>query len=367
MRKYDTAERRWEGVGPYYAMFPTAFADEVVGRYTSPGDLVLDPFAGRGTTVFSAAWQGRHGIGVEINPVGWVYAASKLRPASEESVARRLREIGESARDYCAGSDALPEFFHVCFSKAVLAFLACAREVLDWRESDVDRTLMATLLIYMHGKWGAALSNQMRQTKAMAPDYAVRWWKEREMSPPEVDPVEFLAARIRWRYAKGVPNVMPSEMYLGNSEEYLSQICHEVRRQRKTVRLLFTSPPYFGLANYHYDQWLRLWLLGGQPTARRQPGFQDIKGRFENAERYTSLLRNVFSAAGETVAKRSTIYVRTGAAARTFTTTFDVLREVFPRHSIERIAQPYSRPTQTRLFGDKGRKPGEIDLVLRRA
>ena len=29
-RRYDTAASRWEGLGPYYAMFPTAFADGVV-------------------------------------------------------------------------------------------------------------------------------------------------------------------------------------------------------------------------------------------------------------------------------------------------------------------------------------------------
>lgn len=29
-RNYDTAARRWAGVGPYYAMFSVSFADNVV-------------------------------------------------------------------------------------------------------------------------------------------------------------------------------------------------------------------------------------------------------------------------------------------------------------------------------------------------
>jgi DNA modification methylase len=94
-KTYQTAARRWEGVGPYYAMFPTDFADRVVAKYTKPGDTVLDPFAGRGTAVFSAAHQGRRGLGIEINPVGWVYAKTKLGPAPRDAVARRLRELGE--------------------------------------------------------------------------------------------------------------------------------------------------------------------------------------------------------------------------------------------------------------------------------
>jgi len=40
MGHYDTAARRWQGVGPYYAMFPTSFADSVIAGYSRPGDIV---------------------------------------------------------------------------------------------------------------------------------------------------------------------------------------------------------------------------------------------------------------------------------------------------------------------------------------
>src|SRR6059058_5476744 len=92
--KYETAESRWAGVGPYYAMFPVEFADHVIQKYTSFGDTVLDPFAGRGTAIFSAAVKGRHGMGVEVNPVGWVYSQAKLHPANHDDVIERVRQIG---------------------------------------------------------------------------------------------------------------------------------------------------------------------------------------------------------------------------------------------------------------------------------
>ena len=47
---------------------------------------------------------------------------------------------------------------------------------------------MALILVYLHGKHDASLSNQMRQTKAMAPRYAVNWWRERGLRPPSLDP-----------------------------------------------------------------------------------------------------------------------------------------------------------------------------------
>lgn len=47
--------------------FPRALPDRFIRQYTNPGDLVLDPFAGVGTTVRVAAELGRRAIGFEID------------------------------------------------------------------------------------------------------------------------------------------------------------------------------------------------------------------------------------------------------------------------------------------------------------
>ena len=54
-RNFETAVGRWARMGPYYAMFPVDFAFRVVDRYARSNAPVLDPFAGRGTSVFAAA------------------------------------------------------------------------------------------------------------------------------------------------------------------------------------------------------------------------------------------------------------------------------------------------------------------------
>ena len=38
---FATPEARWARLGPYYAMFPFRFAQDAIGRFTHPGDLVL--------------------------------------------------------------------------------------------------------------------------------------------------------------------------------------------------------------------------------------------------------------------------------------------------------------------------------------
>lgn len=362
-KTFGTAAKRWEGIGPYYAMFPICFADAVIEEHTSVGDTVLDPFVGRGTAIFSAAALGRRGLGIEISPVGWVYARAKLSPAPLEHVEERLLEIVEQSSKYTKQARSLPKFFKKCFSPAVRRFLLAARDGLDWRRRTCDRTLMAILLVYLHGKEGQALSNQMRQTKAMSPHYAIKWWDENGTKPPYLDPIEFMQKRIRWRYAKGVVQADESRVFLGNSISVLPQLercLHEDKMPK--AKLLLTSPPYFGVTNYHYDQWLRLWLLGFETEAYVARG--PYRGRFTNPVYYRSLLKKVFCRAARVVADDAVIYVRTSKDEFTKEATLEAMREAFPKKLLVEKYQPFRKPTQTHLFGDKTPKAGEVDLML---
>lgn len=50
------------------AIFPIALAKDHVASWSNPGDVVLDPFAGSGTTLKAAKELGRRFVGIEINP-----------------------------------------------------------------------------------------------------------------------------------------------------------------------------------------------------------------------------------------------------------------------------------------------------------
>jgi DNA modification methylase len=51
--------------GPSYIRFPLELAELVIGTYSEPGDWVLDPFCGFGTTVVGAQRLGRYAVGFE--------------------------------------------------------------------------------------------------------------------------------------------------------------------------------------------------------------------------------------------------------------------------------------------------------------
>lgn len=367
--KYSCAAGRWAGMGPYYAMFPAAFADRVITRYSKLGDTVLDPFAGRGTTLFSAAASGRGAVGVEVNPVGWVYGETKLNPAPKDRVLARIKEIEARASRHSTHATDLPPFFRHCYCAEVLAFLVCARKLLDWRGSEIDRTAMAFLLVHLHGKSADSLSNQMRQTKAMSPQYSIDWWKSRGLTAPQIKPSAFFEKKLEWRYCKGRPVISESLMVLGDSSKVLDGLESKLKETGLAkASLMLTSPPYFGITNYHYDQWIRLWLLGGPPTDRRTPTQYKGKyqGKFANLEVYEGLLERVFTRSVALLRKDAIIYVRTDWREPTVSITRDALKKAFPSHELKRLNRPLKEQTktQTQLFGHHAPRRGEVDFIL---
>src|SRR3989304_3672614 len=67
--------------------FPESLAREVIEFFTRRGETVLDPMVGTGSTLLACLESGRHGIGLELNPVyadlarGRVEEALRLNPA----------------------------------------------------------------------------------------------------------------------------------------------------------------------------------------------------------------------------------------------------------------------------------------------
>jgi hypothetical protein len=114
---------RWLRLGPWYAMFPVEFAHETIQTHSKPGDCVLDPFMGRGTSLISAIALGRHATGIEIDPVAWVYASTKTNPASLSRVLARLEQLRILTPTFKVKKQ-LPEFFTWAFHPDVLQFSA---------------------------------------------------------------------------------------------------------------------------------------------------------------------------------------------------------------------------------------------------
>jgi hypothetical protein len=71
----------------YPARMSPEFAREVITHFSEPGDTVLDPFMGGGTTLVEALAHGRRGLGVDLNPLAAFVATVKTTPLSARDAA----------------------------------------------------------------------------------------------------------------------------------------------------------------------------------------------------------------------------------------------------------------------------------------
>ena len=92
----------------YLASFPASLAHAFIARYTRPGDVVLDPFSGRGTTPLQACAEGRVGAGNDLNPFAQILtAAIRLYVAKSDGEERTFRPIGREVTEPLTATELL--------------------------------------------------------------------------------------------------------------------------------------------------------------------------------------------------------------------------------------------------------------------
>ena len=348
----NTAEHRWYGLGRYYAMFPAPFVTRAVTTFTAPGDVVLDPFSGRGNAPFVAAALGRPAVAVDIQPVAWLFTAAKLLPARQpKRVLARVRAIGRAVRPVDRRSRS--RFETMAWAPDVRGFLKAARRELDWRHSRVDRTLMAFVALHMQDSYSKGLSNRFSPTVAHSASYAVRWWTARGLlTPPATDPVAFLTDRIERRYAFGLPAMAPSKPFLGDARVKLAQL------RPCRAKLLITSPPYHDVTDYWNDHWIRLWILG-EPLRKNWRRTQ----KHTNLREYRSLMTTVFLRAKRHLRDDGVVLVRCGAKERTAEACEQAIRDAWPTKRVLSRRTQVERRGVASGYGHGEKTVEEIDIV----
>ena len=277
----------------YLASFPASLVHAFIARYSRPGDVVLDPFSGRGTAPLQAAAEGRIGIGNDLNPLAYVLTAAKLEPATSAETRTRLaalrlawaadapawlalaeRAINRpghpSAFVPAAGSGAgpdartesLPDEVALAFHPRTLGQLLLVRSHLRL-DDRTDRFLAGALAGVLHGKTPSYLSTIMPNTFSMAPRYVRDFVARSGYEPPERDVFDALSAKLDRLYRQPLPPTTGVAL-LGDARTagHRARTALRARGLPDRVRLVITSPPYMRVLKYGYYNWLRTWLLG---------------------------------------------------------------------------------------------------------
>lgn len=247
----------------YRACFKPSLPAFFIERLSRPGDVVCDPFMGRGTTVLEAVLRGRVGYGNDVNPLSAMLVRPRLLPPSPAAVRARLDAL-DLAWDGPLDDDLLV-FFHpqtlrdLCALRGHLLARA-ASGALD----AVDEWIRMVAVNRLTGHSAGFFS-----VYTMPPNQAVSVAAQRKINarrnqtPPRRDVRAILWKKTRalladvpalWRDA-AAPLAACSQLSTGTASDLRAFATG-------SVQLVVTSPPFLDVVQYADDNWLRCWFCG---------------------------------------------------------------------------------------------------------
>ncbi|MGH8634416.1 MAG: DNA methyltransferase [Burkholderiales bacterium] len=247
----------------YRACFKPQLPAYFIERLTQEGDVVYDPFSGRGTTAIEAALRGRSVIANDVNPLSAVLTRPRLELPSIADIDARLRSLRFAARPR-SGLD-LSMFFHPDTEYEILGLREYLYRRLQSGEEDAaDRwiRMVATNRLTGHSP-GFFSVYTLPPNQAVSPDDQVRI-NARLRQEPEYRDIRALirkksmqlqgrlSAADRWRLRATAPGACLLQKEAAATPEIASG----------SVQLTVTSPPFLDVVQYARDNWLRCWFNG---------------------------------------------------------------------------------------------------------
>ncbi|GBC96453.1 hypothetical protein HRbin16_02257 [bacterium HR16] len=252
----------------YRACFKPQLPRFFIDLFTQPGDVVYDPFMGRGTTLLESALMGRIPYGCDVNPLSDILTRPRLNPPRLPHVAHRLGEIDLSR------CENYPQELEVFYHPDTLTEICALREYLLEREragelDEVDRWIRMVAVNRLTGH-----SKGFFSVYTLPPNQAVSIESQRKINerlkqtPPRRDVREIILRKsksllhdVNEAVRRQLALVAPRTLLLTRQAHDTPEIPDE------SVLLVVTSPPFLDVVDYTQDNWLRCWFCGIDPQS----------------------------------------------------------------------------------------------------
>ena len=252
----------------YRACFKPQLPRFFIDRFTAPGDVVYDPFMGRGTTVIEAALAGRTPAGCDINPLSAMLAQPRLSPPTADEVEHRLASL-----DLSFGVS-YPKELEAFYHPDTLREICALREYLLARDSrgsldGVDRWIRMVAVNRLTGHSPGFFSvYTLPPNQATSVDAQLKINARRNQVPPRRNVRALILAKTRSLLADCDAATRATLLRTANRAVLLTRPARSTPRLKgNSVSLVVTSPPFLDVVNYAGDNWLRGWFCGIDTSA----------------------------------------------------------------------------------------------------
>ena len=272
----------------YRACFKAELPAWFIERYTNPGDVVYDPFSGRGTTVVQASLSGRRFIGNDLNPLSRIIAEPRISPPPLSAIERRIHEIVLDGDLGLHREEDEPEV-DVFFNQQTLKEIRNLRMYLqDRRTSGEEDGLDAWIRMVATNRL-TGHSPGFFSVYTLPPNQATTPQRQRTINQKysndfsQYRDVKQIIRQKSRSLLKEFPNgfIGMGGVFLTCSADDTPQI------PDGCVNLIVTSPPFLNNVQYDKDNWLRTWFnnlntgeLSGQLSQTASlTAWQELMGR----------------------------------------------------------------------------------------
>jgi hypothetical protein len=252
----------------YRACFKPQLPRFFIQRLTEPGDVVYDPFMGRGTTVVETALLNRIPRGCDINPLSVFLTKPRLEPPS-------VRQVDEwfDAIDW-RDQDEFPEDLLVFYHPETLREICALKKFLLRKKADgaldnVDRWIWMVGLNRLTGHSPGFFS-----VYTLPPNQAVSFQAQqkinadRNQKPPRRNVAKSISKKTSQLLSDCGHKVRESLTAIAKEAILLTADSSSTPQIGSgTVSLIVTSPPFLDVVDYASDNWLRCWFIGVDPEA----------------------------------------------------------------------------------------------------
>lgn len=255
----------------YRACFKPQLPRFFIERLTQPGEIVYDPFMGRGTTPIETALLNRIPFGNDINPLSLTLTRPRLRPPTLDQVAARLSEI--NLTDHDEFPEDLLVFYH---PETLREICALKKYFLKRRDAErgasldaIDDWLCMVALNRLTGHSPGFLSvytlppNQAVSIKSQQKINA-----KRNQTPPCRDTAKVILKKTKRLLGDVTLEVRHTLQRVADRARFVNAPAAATRElSAASVSLVVTSPPFLDVVQYADDNWLRCWFLGIDPRS----------------------------------------------------------------------------------------------------
>lgn len=315
----------------YLAMFPPNLPYYFIRNFSKKGDIVFDPFSGRGTTAFEACRMGRKGIGNDLNPLAACLTKSKIDIPQKYNVLKRLQTLEQNFinkpiidEQINNISDDIKMLYDETLTLPQLLYL---KNNLNTNRK-IDNFILAVLTGLMHGKHrkdGTSIycSIDMPNTFSMSPNYVRNFIVKHNLKKIRQNVFFLLEQRIESLFQQSTKEFQDLSKYQKGycfTKDAIQSAKKIIKKYgENSVQLIITSPPYLKTINYGKYNWIRLWLLNKEveevdKNVSIYHRTQKIKGLKDNLafENYAQYMQKLFNSWYEILKPKSYAFVVIG-------------------------------------------------------